>query len=207
MMFKRILIANRGEIAIRIMRACREMGIQSISVFSEADASACHVRYSDLAYPIGPAPSTESYLCIDKIINVAKQSRADAIHPGYGFLAENSEFAQCVQEAGLAFIGPNPDTIKLLGDKMTARKTMIKAGVPVEDARYILPPAFYTHIAISMNARTLRHFFELRCAPEAQWEIRELANKMLDICYEKYPVLFEDIHETYREERILSKDS
>ncbi|HEX9972860.1 MAG TPA: acetyl-CoA carboxylase biotin carboxylase subunit, partial [bacterium] len=126
-----ILIANRGEIAIRIMRACREMGIATIAVYSEVDRTAQHVRYADEAYLLGPAPATESYLVMEKIIEAAKVSQAEAIHPGYGFLAENPEFAQLVKDNGLIFIGPEPETIQLLGDKMAARETMIKAGVPI----------------------------------------------------------------------------
>lgn len=130
-MFNKILIANRGEIAIRIMRACREMGIATVAVYSEADRTAQHVRYADEAYLLGPAPAIESYLVMEKIIEAAKASHAEAIHPGYGFLAENSVFAQQVKKNGLVFIGPEPETIRLLGDKMTARETMIKAGVPI----------------------------------------------------------------------------
>jgi acetyl-CoA carboxylase biotin carboxylase subunit len=128
---KKILIANRGEIAIRVIRACRDLGITSVAVFSEADTTAYHVRMADEAYLIGPAPSSESYLVHDRIIEVAKKSNADAIHPGYGFLAENSEFAQrCVDEK-IIFIGPNPKTISLLGDKLQAREAALKAGLPV----------------------------------------------------------------------------
>jgi len=130
-MFKKILIANRGEIAVRIMRACREMGIATVAVYSEVDRTAQHVRYADEAYLLGPAPATESYLVMEKIIEAAKASKAEAIHPGYGFLAENPNFAQLVNDAGLTFIGPKPETIQLLGDKMAARETMIKAGVPI----------------------------------------------------------------------------
>jgi len=130
-MFKKILIANRGEIAIRVMRACREMGIATVAVYSEVDRTAQHVRYADEAYLLGAAPATESYLVMEKIIEAAKASQAEAIHPGYGFLAENPEFAQLVKDNGLIFIGPEPKTIQLLGDKMVARETMIKAGVPI----------------------------------------------------------------------------
>ena len=130
-MFKKILIANRGEIAIRIMRACRELGIATVAVYSEVDRTAQHVRYADEAYLIGPAPAAESYLVMEKIIEAAKKSQAQAIHPGYGFLAENPDFAQLVKNSGLIFIGPDPATIRLLGDKMAARATMIQAGVPI----------------------------------------------------------------------------
>ncbi len=130
-MFSKILVANRGEIAIRVMRACREMGIKSVAVYSEADAKAQHVRYADQAFPLGPAPASESYLVYDKVIDAAQRAGAEAIHPGYGFLSENPAFARKVKRAGLVFIGPKPDTIKLLGDKTAARKRMIEAGVPV----------------------------------------------------------------------------
>jgi acetyl/propionyl-CoA carboxylase alpha subunit len=108
-MFRKILIANRGEIAVRIIRACRDLGISPVAVFSSADANALHVRMSDEAYCIGPAPSNQSYLRLDAIIAVAQQANAEAIHPGYGFLAENAEFARAVGKAGLTFIGPGPD--------------------------------------------------------------------------------------------------
>lgn len=128
---KKILIANRGEIAIRIMRTCREVGISTVAVFSEADRTSLHVRYADEAYYIGPSPSTESYLKSDKIIDVAKKHNVDAIHPGYGFLSENSEFARACAENGIIFIGPTPEVIDQMGDKIKARLTMIAAGVPV----------------------------------------------------------------------------
>ncbi len=130
-MIKKVLVANRGEIAIRVMRSCREMGIETVAVYSEADRKAMHVRYADDAWPIGPAPSAESYLKMEKIIEVAKQSGADAIHPGYGFLSENARFAELCQKEGIIFIGPSPYAINTMGDKITARKTMIAAGVPV----------------------------------------------------------------------------
>jgi acetyl-CoA carboxylase, biotin carboxylase subunit len=130
-MINKILIANRGEIAVRVMRSCREMDILSVAVFSDADGNSMHVRYADEAYHIGPAPSNESYLNIDKIIAVAKKSGADAIHPGYGFLSENAGFADRCKQEGIIFIGPTGDAIRSMGDKITARKTMIKAGVPV----------------------------------------------------------------------------
>jgi len=130
-MIKRILIANRGEIAIRVIRTCREMGIKSIAVYSEADRKSLHVRYADKAYYIGPSPSNESYLVIDKIIEVAKKSKADAIHPGYGFLSENAEFADRCEKEGILFIGPSSFAINTMGDKITARKNMLKANVPV----------------------------------------------------------------------------
>jgi len=130
-MFKKVLVANRGEIAVRILRACEERGVETVAVYSDADRNALHVRYATEAYHIGPPPSAESYLRIDKIIDVAKKSGADAIHPGYGFLAENDDFAQAVIDAGITFIGPSPESMRLMGDKISARNTVIAAGVPV----------------------------------------------------------------------------
>jgi len=130
-MIRKILVANRGEIAVRVMRTCREMGIKSVAVFSEADRTSMHVRYADEAYFIGPSPSNESYLNIDKIIGVAKKCNADAIHPGYGFLSENAGFSERCRQEGIIFIGPSPYAIRTMGDKLTARSTMTAAGVPV----------------------------------------------------------------------------
>src|SRR5512147_1170224 len=130
-MFKKVLIANRGEIAVRIIRACRELGIETVAVFSEADRDALHVRYADEAYLLGPAPSRESYLRGDKIIEIARSCGADAIHPGYGFLAEREVFAEACVGAGITFIGPKPSAIAAMGDKMRARETVAAAGVPV----------------------------------------------------------------------------
>jgi acetyl-CoA carboxylase, biotin carboxylase subunit len=130
-MIKKILVANRGEIAIRIMRTCREMGIESVAVYSEADRKSMHVRFADEAYYIGPSPSNESYLVIDNIIDAAKKSNADAIHPGYGFLSENAQFAERCENEGIIFIGPSAYAINTMGDKITARKSMLAANVPV----------------------------------------------------------------------------
>lgn len=130
-MFKKVLVANRGEIAVRIIRACRDMGIRSVAIFSDADRYAQHVRLADKAYNVGPPPSSQSYLDMDEIIQIAKASGAEAIHPGYGFLAENHTFARKVADTGSVFIGPSPEAIEMMGDKMAARKTMIKSGVPV----------------------------------------------------------------------------
>ena len=130
-MFKKILIANRGEIAVRVIRACREMGIATVAVYSDVDRAALHVRKSDEAYPIGPAAASESYLRIDKILDVAKRSGAEAIHPGYGFLSENGDFAQAVIDAGLIWIGPSPQSIRDLGDKVTARHIAARAQAPL----------------------------------------------------------------------------
>jgi acetyl-CoA carboxylase biotin carboxylase subunit len=128
---KKILIANRGEIAIRVIRACRDAGIISVGVYSDCDRSAYHVRVADEVHYVGPSPSRDSYLNQGKIIEIAKESKCDAIHPGYGFLAENAEFAGLCEDSGIIFIGPNSETIALVGDKLAARKTALKAGLPV----------------------------------------------------------------------------
>lgn len=130
-MIKKILVANRGEIAVRVIRTSREMGIKTVAVYSEADRKSMHVYHADEAYFIGPSPSSESYLAIDKIIDVARRSGADAIHPGYGFLSENAGFSERCKQEGLIFIGPPASAISKMGDKITARHTMMEAGVPV----------------------------------------------------------------------------
>ena len=129
-MFKKILIANRGEIALRIQRACREMGIKSVVVYSEADREAKYVKLADEAVCIGPAPSGQSYLHMPAIISTAEVTDAEAIHPGYGFLSENADFAERVEKSGFVFIGPTPEAIRIMGDKVSAKQAMIKSGVP-----------------------------------------------------------------------------
>ena len=130
-MFKRILIANRGEIAVRVFRACRELDIEPVVVYSQADAEALHVQLAERAYCIGPARSADSYLNMDAILTVAQATGCDAIHPGYGFLSENDQFADACAQAGIAFIGPSGDVIRAMGNKAAARKLMVEAGVPV----------------------------------------------------------------------------
>ncbi len=129
-MFKKILIANRGEIAVRILRACRELGIRSVAVFSDVDRKSLHVRLADEAYPIGPAPSRESYLCIDKLMDVARRAGCDAVHPGYGFLAENAALPRACTDAGLTFIGPPADAMESLGSKTAGRQLARGVDVP-----------------------------------------------------------------------------
>ena len=149
-MFKKILIANRGEIALRIQRACRELGVKAVMVYSEADREAKYIKMADEAVCIGPAPSALSYLNMPAIISAAEVTDAEAIHPGYGFLSENADFAERVEQSGFKFIGPAPESIRLMGDKVSAKQTMLKAGVPcVPGSEGALPadPAFIKRVA------------------------------------------------------------
>src|ERR687896_543518 len=130
-MFEKVLVANRGEIAIRVMRTLKEMGIRSVGVYSEADRETPHVRLADEAFLLGPPVPAESYLNIEKLIEVAKESGAEAVHPGYGFLAENADFARACEKAGIVFIGPPADAIDAMGSKTRARELMKDAGVPI----------------------------------------------------------------------------
>jgi acetyl-CoA carboxylase biotin carboxylase subunit len=129
--FRSVLIANRGEIALRVIRACRELGIRSIAIYSEADADALHVQLADEAHPCGPAAARESYLDMERIVAIARRAGVDAIHPGYGFLSENGDFADLCQQAGIRFIGPEGRVIRAMGDKLTSRRLMVQSGVPV----------------------------------------------------------------------------
>src|SRR6059058_2058001 len=130
-MFEKVLIANRGEIALRVIRACKELGIRTLAVYSEADVDSLHVQLADESICIGSAPSSDSYLRIDRILSAAEVGDVDAIHPGYGFLSENAHFAEVCESCKIKFIGPTSENIRLMGDKALARKTMVKAGVPV----------------------------------------------------------------------------
>src|SRR5450631_3505312 len=130
-MFRKVLIANRGEIAVRVIRALREMSIPSVAVFSDPDRTALHVRLADEAVHVGPGPSAESYLRIDRILDAARRYGADAIHPGYGFLSENADFAAACEAAGITFIGPSSASIRKMGSKTSARRIAWSAGVPI----------------------------------------------------------------------------
>lgn len=202
-MFDTVLVANRGEIALRVMRACRELGIRSVAVYSEVDKDAPHVHYADDAYFIGPPPSSESYLKIDKIIATARQAGAGAIHPGYGFLSENADFARAVNEAGLVFIGPPADAIESLGGKVAARNIARSVDVPmvpgtleplrdVEEAHRIAEE-FGLPIAIKAvgggggrGLRVVRNFDEIEAAFESARREAELSFKNDALYIEKY---------------------
>lgn len=134
--FRKILIANRGEIAVRVIRACRELKIATVAVYSEADAQALHVRLADEAWLLGPASAAESYLCTDKLLEIIQASGADAVHPGYGFLSENADFARDLQAAGVTLIGPSPEAMTLMGSKIASKETMVAAGVPTVPGYY-----------------------------------------------------------------------
>ena len=139
-MFKRVLIANRGEIALRVQRTCRELGIETVAVYSDPDRNALHVRQANAAVCIGPGAAAESYLAIDKIIDAARKTGAEAVHPGYGFLSENAEFAEACDRAGIVFIGPPPQALRAMGDKVQARQLMEQAGVPVIPGAHDIGP-------------------------------------------------------------------
>src|SRR5688572_20697139 len=148
-MFRKVLIANRGEIALRIIRACREMGIRTVAVYSEADRESLHVRFADEDVCIGPPAPRDSYLNIPRIIAAAEVTGAEAIHPGYGFLAENAEFSEICGRSDIVFIGPTPDQIRAMGDKATARRTMMEVGVPTVPGSegIVVDPAEATRLA------------------------------------------------------------
>jgi acetyl-CoA carboxylase biotin carboxylase subunit len=175
-LFKKVLIANRGEIALRIIRACHELGVQAVAVYSEADRESLHVRFADEDVCIGPAPSRESYLNIPRIIAAAEITGAEAIHPGYGFLAENAEFSEICARSGLVFIGPTPEQIRAMGDKATARRTMIEVGVPtvpgsegvVADPREALEIAMDIGFPVMIKASAGGGGKGMRVAPDAQ---------------------------------------
>ena len=202
-MVNKVLIANRGEIAIRVMRACREMGIPSVAIYSEADKEALFAKYADEAYLIGPPPATESYLNIGKVIEVAKECGADAIHPGYGFLAENPKFARACEQEGIKFIGPSSRVLKLMGDKVAARREMVKAGVPVvpgtdecvagfEEARGIANEVGYPVIIKpsggggGIGMTIVMNEGELRKALESSQAIAKTTFGLCDVYIEKY---------------------
>ena len=153
-MFKKVLIANRGEIALRVIRACRELGIQTVAVYSEADRESLHVRFADDDVCIGPAPSRDSYLKIPRIIAAAEITGADAIHPGYGFLAENAEFAETCVASNVAFIGPTAEQIRVMGDKAAARKQMQLVDVPIIPGTMGTPTAVIALRAAALSPMT-----------------------------------------------------
>ncbi len=175
-MFKKILIANRGEVALRVIRACRELGIQTVAVFSEADRESLHVRFADEDVCIGPAPAAESYLNIPRVIAAAEVTGAEAIHPGYGFLAENAEFSEICARSNIVFIGPTPYQIRSMGDKATARRTMIELGVPtvpgtediVTDVKAALKTAGEIGFPVMVKASAGGGGKGMRMAPDAE---------------------------------------
>jgi acetyl-CoA carboxylase biotin carboxylase subunit len=150
-LFDKVLIANRGEIALRIIRACKELGLKTVAVYSEADRDALHVRFADEDVCIGPPAPGESYLDMKRIIAAAEVTNAGAIHPGYGFLAENADFAEICESCGIEFIGPTPEQIRQLGDKVRAKDLMRKAGVPVTPGSDGIVPTFEDAISFVFN--------------------------------------------------------
>ncbi|MBD3386273.1 acetyl-CoA carboxylase biotin carboxylase subunit [candidate division KSB1 bacterium] len=207
-MFNRILIANRGEIALRIIRACKELNIETVAVYSEADAESLHVRFADQAVCIGPGPSHQSYLNIPQLISAAEITNADAVHPGYGFLAESAHFAEICESCDIQFIGPTPQTILRMGDKAFAKETMKKAGVPVipgsdgiiKDVRQVERLAQGIEFPIIFKAsaggggrgmRVVRSISEIRNAAEMAMAEAKAAFNNADIYMEKY---FENPH-------------
>src|SRR5919112_2085563 len=192
-MFSKVLVANRGEIAVRVMRTLEEMGIATVAVYSEIDRDAPHVKRADEAYLLGPGPASESYLVVDKIIDAAKKAGAEAIHPGYGFLAENANFARACEEAGITFIGPPASAIDAMGSKTRAREIMKEAGVPivpgttdpvdsVEDAKKIIDESIGYPVAIKAagggGGKGFRVALDESPAPAVDEEMRERIGKI-----------------------------
>src|SRR5439155_1704039 len=185
-MFEKILIANRGEIALRIQRACREMGIRTVVVYSEADTEAKYVKLADESVCIGPPPAIASYLNIPSIISAAEVTDAEAIHPGYGFLSENADFAEKVERSGFVFIGPRPENIRLMGDKVSAKQAMTKAGVPtVPGSDGALPDAHKNVVYLGERDCSLqrRHQKVIEEAPAPDLPAK-LRDKMGERCVE-----------------------
>lgn len=191
-MFKRILIANRGEIAVRIIRACQELDIETVAVYSDADANALHVRLADMAVNVGPADALESYLNKDAILKAARETHADAIHPGYGFLSEDADFAEQVTEAGITWIGPMPETIRLVGDKDIARASIAPSGIPMakgsdpltsnEEAIKVAAEVGYPVILKPVSGGGGKGM----CVAHDENDLRNILNLLVDITKTKY---------------------
>ena len=211
-MFKRILIANRGEIAVRIIRACQELDIETVAVYSDADANALHVRLADMAVNVGPADALESYLNKDAILKAARETHADAIHPGYGFLSEDADFAEQVTEAGITWIGPMPETIRLVGDKDIARASIAPSGIPMakgsdpltsnEKAIKVAAEVGYPVILKPVSGGGGKGM----CVAHDENDLRNILNLLVDITKTKY--YFEHYIESSRhiEVQVLSHD-